>query len=448
MIFVDGGLIATALQALRTGVGELLAADFGALESTSLAQLTAELEVERRRLEALDARLVAALDEQGTAGSYGRSSTADLLVTTLRVSPSEAAARVARAVETGPRRALTGEARPPLLPVVSAAMAEGAISAAHAKVIADCVDRIPSTIAAEAAPVAEQMLVEAARHEHPRALARTAVMLLARLDTDGQAPREDVDRRRDFRLVKRPDGSSRPVGLWSAELTAAWEAILDALSAPAAAVDGLRDERTAGQRRHDGMLDAAMRLLRSGSLPAGGGVPVTVLVRTTVAELESGVGVAQTGHDDLLPVARLLQLAGDAELVPVVFNEAGGALAFGRGRRLASRGQRLVLAARDGGCSFPNCDRPAAWTEVHHVRPWVEGGATDVDNMCLVCSFHHREFERMGWTVRMVAGVPEWIPPPWVDPDQRPRRNTVHHPPDLDFGPGSNFRDYALAAGP
>jgi hypothetical protein len=70
---------------------------------------------------------------------------------------------------------------------------------------------------------------------------------------------------------------------------------------------------------------------------------------------------------------------------------------------------------------------------VHHAVPWQLGGATDLANLCLVCSFHHRHFERLGWTVRMRAGVPEWIPPPWVDPEQRPQRNTGRHLADYDF---------------
>ncbi|WP_375480817.1 HNH endonuclease signature motif containing protein, partial [uncultured Jatrophihabitans sp.] len=47
-----------------------------------------------------------------------------------------------------------------------------------------------------------------------------------------------------------------------------------------------------------------------------------------------------------------------------------------------------MLAARDGGCCFPGCDRPAAWSEVHHVIPWADGGPTDLSNMCLLSLSH------------------------------------------------------------
>lgn len=84
----------------------------------------------------------------------------------------------------------------------------------------------------------------------------------------------------------------------------------------------------------------------------------------------------------------------------------GGILSYGRRVRLATVGQRRALAARDGGCCFPRCTRPAAWAEVHHVRRWIDGGGTDIANMCLLCAFHHREFERHDWTLEMIDGVP------------------------------------------
>jgi hypothetical protein len=259
-------------------------------------------------------------------------------------------------------------------------------------------------------------------------------MLLARIDPDGAEPRDgELERQRTLSLRKRADGSSVPSGLLTPEATAVWEAIFDSVGAPVPADDGMPDDRTPGQRRHDAMVDAGMRLMRSGTLPSSGGVPVTILATTTINEITAGVGIALTGHGDVISVPQLLAIACEAEIVPVVFNEAGGIMAFGRTRRLASLGQRLALAARDGGCSFPGCDRPAAWTEVHHVQPWIEGGRTDVDGMCLLCRYHHREFEKRGWAVQMPHGVPEWVPPAWLDPERRPRRNTAHHLRDLDI---------------
>jgi hypothetical protein len=217
-----------------------------------------------------------------------------------------------------------------------------------------------------------------------------------------------------------------PYGRLTPEAAAVWNPILDALSAPQPHDDdGEPDQRSAGQRRHDGLLEAGLRLLRSATLPDSGGAPVTVLVHVREDQLRQRTGTATTAHGDLIDMSAVHRLAGEAELVSVVRGASGGVLSYWQRRRLASPGQRQLLAARDRGCSFPGCARPPAWCQAHHVVPWRHGGPTDLDNLCLVCPFHHREFERRGWAVRMHDGVPEWIPPAWLDPDQRPRRNTT-----------------------
>jgi hypothetical protein len=82
------------------------------------------------------------------------------------------------------------------------------------------------------------------------------------------------------------------------------------------------------------------------------------------------------------------------------------------------------LAVRDGGCVFPDCTRPAAWTQAHHIVPWSEGGPTELSNLALACDPHHDAIHHDGWQIRMGArGQPELVPPRWVDPEQRPRRN-------------------------
>jgi hypothetical protein len=420
-------------EALRDAVDALLDCDPGSLSGVEVARMLADVEVQRRRLEAVDQRLVAEVAQRGIAAEYARTSPVDLLVELLRITPREARARVGRADDLGPRRALTGEPLGPLFAATADAVRAGEVSAAQADVITGALDRV-SQLGPAALPVAEALLVEAARHQHAKELARTASVLLARLDPDGLEPGEEqLERRRGFSLAKLPDGSAIPRGRWTAELVALWEPILDALAAPHPGEDGIADQRSAAQRRHDAMAEAAGRLLRSGVLPPAGGAPVTVLAVTTVAELAAGAGVAVTGHGEQLSIARLLAMSGEAQVLPVVCNQSGGIVAYGRGRRLASTGQRLALAARDRGCCFPGCNRPAAWTEVHHIRDWADGGGTDIDNLCLLCRFHHRYFARFGWEAVMIDGTPHWRPPAWLDPHRRPRRNTAHHLADFDF---------------
>ncbi|WP_375500458.1 HNH endonuclease [uncultured Jatrophihabitans sp.] len=54
------------------------------------------------------------------------------------------------------------------------------------------------------------------------------------------------------------------------------------------------------------------------------------------------------------------------------------------------------------------CTRAAAWTEAHHIRAWIRGGDTNLDNLCLLRAHHHRTFEKAEWSVAMIDGVPEW----------------------------------------
>jgi hypothetical protein len=85
----------------------------------------------------------------------------------------------------------------------------------------------------------------------------------------------------------------------------------------------------------------------------------------------------------------------------------------------------MALTARDGGCSFPGCTHPPQWCDRHHIVDWILGGNTDLNNLTLLCRYHHTHFLQKGWTCRINPdGLPEWTPPKWVDPEQRAHTNT------------------------
>jgi hypothetical protein len=432
---VQDEVVREAIGGIRAGVDALLKSGLSALSPLELTELFAELETERRRLEAVDHQFVAEVRERHLCGEYAAGSVPELLIDLLRLSPPEAKRRAVSARDLGPRHGMSGEPLEPIFPVVAAAEAAGEISSEHARTVMRIVDAIPVALQAEHQAAVEASLVEFARKMNPVTVAQLGQQIIAHLDPDGAEPRaEEQHRRRDFGLHKRADGSGTPYGYLTPEALAVWSAILDSLSAPQPeSADGERDDRSAGQRRHDALLEAGRRLLRSGELPDSGGVPVTIVAHLDETQLRERTGYATTGSDDQMPVSDLLELATEAEIVSVLFDPSGGISSYGRARRLASCGQRQALAARDRGCSFPGCTRPPAWCEAHHVIAWIDGGPTDLSNLCLVCSFHHREFERRGWQVIMTSGLPEWVPPPWLDPDRRPRRNTAHHLPEIDF---------------
>ena len=59
---------------------------------------------------------------------------------------------------------------------------------------------------------------------------------------------------------------------------------------------------------------------------------------------------------------------------------------------------RRAISRRDPHCRFPGCHQPAAACHVHHLVPRSEGGATSIDNCCLLCAFHHLvAIHRWGW---------------------------------------------------
>ena len=85
----------------------------------------------------------------------------------------------------------------------------------------------------------------------------------------------------------------------------------------------------------------------------------------------------------------------------------------------------MALHIRDGGCSFPGCTHPPNYCDRHHILDWIHGGLTDLDNLTLLCRYHHTHFLQKGWTCRLNADdLPEWTPPWWIDQHQRPQINT------------------------
>jgi HNH endonuclease len=96
-----------------------------------------------------------------------------------------------------------------------------------------------------------------------------------------------------------------------------------------------------------------------------------------------------------------------------------------RTRQIASPAQTLALTASDGGCTFPGCQVAPQWCERHHVIAWYDGGPTNLTNLTLLCAYHHRRFHQRGWHCRINHhGLTEWIPPRWIDPQQKP---ILHH---------------------
>ncbi|ORA17624.1 hypothetical protein BST12_19350, partial [Mycobacterium angelicum] len=256
---------------------------------------------------------------------------------------------------------------------------------------------------------------------------------------------EDRARKRGLSLGKQDhDGMSRLSGYVDPELRATLQAVAAKLAAPGMCnrddetpvVDGQaapdaarRDLRSKAQRFHDGLLAGLRALLMSGELGQHNGLPASIIVTTTLKELELAAGRGLTGGGTLLPMPDVIRLGRQASHYLAIFDD-GKPLALYHTKRLASPAQRIVLYAKERGCSAPGCDTPGYYCEVHHCIPYAQCGSTDIDQLTFACGGHHPLAEK-GWTTRKNAkGETQWIPPAHLDRGQ-PRTNSYHHPERL-----------------
>ncbi|MDP9983155.1 hypothetical protein J2W14_002568 [Pseudarthrobacter oxydans] len=226
-------------------------------------------------------------------------------------------------------------------------------------------------------------------------------------------------------------------------------------------VDVPLDLRSRPQKLLDGLVGAAKVALAAGTLPAAGGlrpqVMVTIDYRDLLTRLVHGDGTSDGPTDgdvqgtaggpfrpgatpehtgNLLftgPVtaSTVRKIACDADIIPVLLGTEGRILDIGRTSRVFPPHIRKALTARDQGCAFPGCTIPAPWCEAHHIDYWSRGGTTGTEKGVLLCSHHHHVIHKEHWTIQVRTGIPWFIPPPHLDPRQKPRRNYYFRPADL-----------------
>ncbi|BBY37623.1 hypothetical protein MMAN_17570 [Mycobacterium mantenii] len=436
--------IVEVFDALDTDLERLGELSFDVFTTPERLRALERLERVARRLRtpqhALINQLAAQAGEEELGGKL-RSALADRL----RITKGEAGRRIAEAEHLGHRRALTGESLAPVLPATAAAQREGLIGDQHVKVIRGFFAHLPVEVDLFTREAAESDLAHKAGKYRPDELAKYAERIMDWLNPDGELSDQERARKRGITLGKQEfDGMSRISGMVTPELRAAIEAMLAKLAAPGACnpddespvVDGTpdddavrRDNRSEAQRNHDGFVAGLRGLFASGELGQHNGLPVSIVVTTTLKDLESGAGNALTGGGTVVPMSDVIRWASHAHHYLAIFDH-GKALALHHTKRLASPAQRIMLYARDRGCTKPGCDAPAYHSQVHHVQGWAATHRTDIDDLTLACGVDNRLVEK-GWTTRTNArGETEWIPPAHLDHGQ-PRVNTFHHPEKL-----------------
>ncbi|KRD20306.1 hypothetical protein ASE48_00360 [Mycobacterium sp. Root265] len=454
---VDGReAVQHALSDRAASVKALLDADFTVFDTAELLGLLSEREHYARADTAVDHRILAALMDR------------------------EAGRRIAQARDLGPRHALNGEVLEPLLPACAHALAAGSINTAHITVIRSALKQASAYLDAGERAQMEATLVAVAEANTPETLAELAEQMVYVLNQNGDSP--DLTRHKVGLTIGKPDvdGLAKVSGRVDSEFAAYLRTILDVWARPginnpddaapqhnpvpnpleeespvapgpevgdepgpveerpllrdfgelADLADTLPppirrdleppagDHRTQAQRNHDAIKAVLRDTLMSHRLGQHNGLPVTVVVSTTLAELEAGAGIAVTGSGTRMPMRDLIRLAEHAHHYLIVYrHHTAEPLYLGRSKRLATKAQRLLLYNRDRGCTRPGCTQGACHCQAHHAHPsWHHGGYTDAPDLALGCGPDNRLAE-LGWTntIDPATGRVHWHPPPLMD---------------------------------
>jgi hypothetical protein len=267
-------------------------------------------------------------------------------------------------------------------------------------------------------------------------LAARARQVRDSLDEEGIAGREQALRdRRCLHAVMQRDGTTRIWGVLDPESAAEFVAIYDAATSPRRGGPRFVD-RTARERENDLLadprtpeqiaLDAFIELLKLGvaadSTRIVGAHRPAVRVHVAVSDLDRRAGAAQfEGQTASVSVATAERYSCSSGVVPIEFDNDRQVVNVGRTQRLFTHRQRIGLAARDGGCRFPGCDRPPSWTEAHHINEWDrDHGRTDIADGVLLCRHHHLLVHNNGWRVTRAGGEYFVVPPRSLDAAQHP----------------------------
>jgi hypothetical protein len=165
-----------------------------------------------------------------------------------------------------------------------------------------------------------------------------------------------------------------------------------------AALPGEEDEVFASARRADALV--ALCSVRIASDPEPDRATVVVHARLDGQEQDTG-GCEIEGGPVIHPQS-VRRLLCNARVQTVVEDRTGTVLGIGRVSRHAPAWLLRQVRHRDRECRFPGCGA-RRFTEAHHLRWWRHRGRTDLDNLALICSFHHRLVHEHGWSVKRAA---------------------------------------------
>jgi hypothetical protein len=329
----------------------------------------------------------------------------------------------------GSRRALTGEVLPPRLPATATALAAGEIGPGQLRVITETIGVLPASVPQPARDRAEADLASYARDFDPRRLRIIAHRMLTCLDPDGPPPNDEptpgTPARGELWLRDRRDGRLGLEGWLDPEHGSLLRSLIEQLATRRPEGNGAPDTRTIPQRHADALIELCDRARAAAEFPTTAGEPPHVTVTINWDALRTGLGAATMDYGQLISAATARRIACDCKLIPVVLGGDSEPLDVGRAMHTVPVGIRRALIARDGGCTFPGCDRPPGLCQAHHCRHRIDDGETSVQNCCLLCPTHHHQVHLQLWDITIRGGRVEFRPPAVIDPDRRPLTNTL-----------------------
>ena len=431
------------LDRIDTAQAELRDLSTDEVGSAFRVEIAERLETQQRVNRGLMYRVFAELahppDETGA-----RPDLFDKLWARLRIAPNELKRRFKVAARIRPRAALTGAPLPPELPAVADAVEAGAIGEDHLRVITRCMGGLPSNVSvADRTEVEESLVREAVKTD-----AEAVLVIGRRIDEifnpDGHYDEADRARRRGLVLGPQGrDGMSRLHGWIDPETRCYVEAVTAAVRPgrhlPDDSIVETPDDRSMSQRCHDGVKLGLKAGIASGGLGSHRGHAVTVILRTTLSEMNQAAhavvdpnvsmpGPARTGGNTAVPMRDVIRMAADAIHFLAVFDDhTERPIYLGRQKRIATADQRIICYARDGGCTRPGCTEPGYRCEVHHCPDWADDGATDADMLFFCCGPDHTAVSEGRWH----TGITDSGRLAWSNDTYPSAVNRLHHPEEL-----------------
>jgi hypothetical protein len=399
------------------------------LWQTSDTELVCALTAAETRLRQAHSEMLALLAEveiRGVATKLGYSHTAALLLHILRISRAEARNRLGQVEELFSTITPTGSVIEASLPRTAEALARGDIGVEQVDVIRKTLKGL-SDLEPEKRVLAESAMLEQAAEDDPNALARFGTGVRDLVDPDGSPPPDPDPQRppRVFRRNTRRDGTMEFQGYVPAEDAH----LVEALIGPREKFRDSNDTRGCAERAGDAFVEVLKMAANCPDSPTRNGYKTEVALTVSVETLAKAKADAVLNLGDTFMTARdIRRMLCDAHVLPAVMGTDSKPLDVAVPSYVVPAHIRRGLVLRDKGCAFPGCAKPANVSDSHHIRQWLQGGPTQLDNLVLLCPHHHKLVHHSDWEIKVVNGFPEFTPPAYVDPLRRPRTNAIRRP--------------------